>query len=100
MYRGTTPTFQFNLPIQANTITVANVAFYQAGQPMIEKSLGDCIASGKVLSCSLTEDETLSLKASSFAPMEIQLRVGVGDARMASQIFTVPVDRILKDGAL
>lgn len=27
-------------------------------------------------------------------------RVGVGGQRMASQVFTVPVERILRDGAL
>lgn len=99
MYRGTTPTFNFNLPIEASTITVASVAFRQPGRDMIEKTLADCTRSGKTLSCSLTE-ETLGLKALSYAPMEIQLRVGVGDARMASQIWSVSVERILKDGAL
>ena len=32
--------------------------------------------------------------------LQIQLRVGVGSARMASQVFRVPVSQILKDGVL
>lgn len=100
MYRGTTPTFHFTLPIEAGTITAAAVSFRQPGGASIDKTLADCTLSGNTLTCSLTEEETLSLRALTLYPMEIQLRVGVGAARMASQIFTVPVERILKEGAL
>lgn len=99
MYRGTTPTFTFNLPIEAETITKLVVAFRQIGTAVaFEKELDDCTVSENTVSCSLTEEETLEMKAG--YKMEIQLRVAVGEARMASQIFTVPVERILKDGAL
>lgn len=100
MYRGTTPTFTFKLPIDTGTITAASVMFHQAGCESMEKTLEDCTLDGKTLTCSLTEKETLSLRALTLYPLEIQLRVGVGSARMASQIFTVPVERVLKDGAL
>lgn len=100
MYRGTTPTFTFKLPIDADTITAASVMFRQPGREPMEKTLADCTLDGQTLTCSLTEDETLSLQALTLYPLEIQLRVGVGSARMASQIFSVPVERILKDGAL
>lgn len=100
MYRGTTPTFTFKLPIDADTITAASVMFRQAGREQIEKTLEDCTVSGQTLTCSLTEAETLSLHAATAAPLEIQLRAGVGEARLASQIFTVPVERLLKEGAL
>lgn len=66
----------------------------------MDKMLADCTVSDDTLTVSLTEEETLSLRARTVQPLEIQLRVGVGAARMASQIFTVPVERILKDGAL
>lgn len=100
MYRGTTPTFTFNLPIRADSITALNITFRQPGREAIEKTLADCSSDGQTLTCSLTEAETLSLHAATAAPLEIQLRAGVGEARLASQIFTVPVERILKDGAL
>lgn len=100
MYRGTTPTFTFQLPIEANTITAASITFRQAGSVNIEKTLADCTADGKALTVALTEEETLSLRAGTVTPLEIQLRVGVGETRMASQIFPVSVERILKDGAL
>lgn len=101
MYRGTTPTFTFKLPIDVSTITKTAISFRQPGGCNIEKSLADCAkGEGNKLTCSLTEEETLGLRAATLYPMEIQMRVGVGSARFASQIWQVPIDRILKDGAL
>lgn len=100
MYRGTTPTLTFRLPIDTGSITVLSVAIAQGRQVKIEKTLSDVHLDGNVISCTLTEDETLSLTAGASVEAKIQLRVGVGEQRMASQIFTVPVERILRDGAL
>ena len=66
----------------------------------IEKSLADMTLEGKTVSCTLTEEETLSLSAGAGREAQVQLRVGVGGQRMASQVFEVPVERILRDGAL
>lgn len=98
MYRGTTPTFIFKLPIDGTAISKLAVTFRQAGAVLIEKGLVDCEVTAESVTCSLTEAETLSLNAA--YPVEIQLRVGIGEARMASRIFSVPVSKILKDGAL
>lgn len=99
MHRGTTPTFTFRLPIETAGITKLSILFRQPGGADIEKALADVTTDGQTVTVSLTEEETLSLRAAG-APLEVQLRVGVADARMASQIFTVSVERILKDGAL
>ena len=100
MYRGTTPTLTFRLPIDTGSITVLSVAVAQGRQVKIEKTLSDVHLDGNVISCTLTEDETLSLTAGASVEAKIQLRVGVGEQRMACQIFTVPVERILRDGEL
>ncbi len=98
MYRGTTPTLTFTLPIETSTITALNIAFAQLGRVVVEKGLSEVEADGQAVSVTLTEDESLSLNAG--VALRIQLRVGVGDARMASQIFEVPVESILKEGKL
>ena len=100
MYRGTTPTLTFRLPIDTGSITVLSIAVAQGRQVKIEKTLSDVHLDGNVISCTLTEAETLSLTAGARVEAKIQLRVGVGEQRMASQIFTVPVERILRDGEL
>ena len=100
MYRGTTPTLTFQLPIDTGSITVLSIAVAQGGVVRIEKSLADMTLEGKTVSCTLTEEETLSLSAGAGREAQVQLRVGVGGQRMASQVFEVPVERILRDGAL
>lgn len=98
IFRGTTPTFSFKLPIEAATITKLAVTFKQPGGVTVEKTLDDVTLDGQTVTATLTEEETLSFRAA--GTMEIQLRVGVGAARMASQVWTVPVERVLKEGAL
>ena len=53
MYRGTTPTFTFTLPIECETISRLSVAFKQGGKLLFERCLADVTMSGKVLSCTL-----------------------------------------------
>ena len=50
MYRGTTPTLTFRLPIDTGSITVLSVAVAQGRQVKIEKTLSDVHLDGKVIS--------------------------------------------------
>lgn len=99
MIRGTTPTLTFTLPIQADTITLLNIAFSQRRRIVFEKSLDDVETYDNTIKVTLSEAETLKLMSDG-SDVEIQLRVGVWDVRLASEIFRVSVDRILKDGIL
>lgn len=99
MYRGTTPTFTFTLPFNCNQITALSVCFAQQKQVVVEKALYDCVVKENTLSVGLTEAETLKFDQDK-GLVEMQLRVGCGKARMASNIMQVSVDRILKDGCL
>lgn len=99
MYRGTTPTIIFTLPFATSRITVLNLCFAQNGEVLLEKTLADCAVADNTLQVSLTEAETLLFDAGK-SMVEMQLRIGCGNARMASNIMRVSIDRILKDGCL
>ncbi len=99
MYRGTTPTITFTLPFDGRQITALNLCFAQQGQILLEKQLADCVVGGNTLQVCLTETETLLFDGNG-GMVEMQLRVGCGEARMASNIMRVSVERILKDGCL
>ena len=99
MIRGTTPTLTFTLPIQADTITLLNIAFSQRRRIVFEKSLDDVETYDNTIKVTLSEAETLKLMSDG-SDVEIQLRVGVGDVRLASKIFRDSVDRLIKDGLL
>ena len=105
MYRGTTPTLTFTLPFAASELEILSIAFSQVNplnglspKLVFEKKLSDCTLSGNVVRVELSENDTLMLSGGK--TVEIQLRAAVGDKRMASKIFRIPVDSILKDGVL
>ncbi len=99
MYRGTTPTMTFTLPFDTGGITALNLCFVQQGEIVLEKGMTDCVLEKNNLLVSLTEQETLLFEADK-GMVEMQLRIGCGDTRMASHIMRVSVEKILKDGCL
>lgn len=110
MIRGTTPTLTFNIPFQTNLITDLSIAFVQLGELALEKTLSDCTLEEKSIHCRLSENDTLSFK--SIPPgayyydilkdydVKIQLRVACGEDKLASNIISVSVKDILRDGPL
>lgn len=99
MYRGTTPTISFSLPIDGSSVTALNLCFAQKGQAVLEKGLADCCLEGNVLQVTLTEQDTLRFDEKK-GMVELQLRIGCGETKMASDIMRVSVEKILKDGCL
>ena len=99
MIRGTTPTFVFTLPFTCTEFTVCNIAFAQAGKVVLEKELSDCNITGKKITVTLSEVETLMFDCNK-GIVEIQIRGGIGATRIASEIMTTSVRRILKEGCL
>lgn len=99
MYRGTTPTLKFTLPFEASTLTAAYISIEQNRRVIVEKSIEDCTLSGNIISVSLTQEETLKMGVSDRTEIQLRVRLVDGSA-LASQIFTVPTYRILKDGVI
>ena len=99
MFRGTTPTLNFELPFAADTIADGFISIAQNRRVVIDKSISDWIISGNTVKVTLTQEETLHLVVSNTT--EIQLRVKLADGTaLASEIFTVSTERILKDGVI
>lgn len=98
MFRGTTPTFTFSLPIDTDQIAEAWITIKQANI-LINKTLADCEVAETSLSVTLSQEETLSL-SSGFQTC-IQLRVLLNSSTaLATPIYTVDTQQILKDGVI
>lgn len=102
MYRGTTPTHIFTTDIDLSDADVVYITYKQNGQNVIEKAKADITfaAEGQTytMSVGLTQDETLALDDTAVA---VQIRARFGDGRaVASNVNTVPVRQILKDGVI
>ena len=101
MIRGTTPILEFTLPFDTDLLEEAYVTISQRGAVVIEKSIDECTLKRDMLSVRLSQEETLELIAQRNLRAEIQLRVLTRDGEaLASNIETVDVGRILKDGVI
>jgi hypothetical protein len=102
MIKGTTPTLQFNLPIETSTLKAAEVMVRYVDnnkEVTITRTLDECEVAEKTLTARLTQEETLLIPAPSI--VEVQLRVlTVDDIALASAIFTTTVKRLLKEGVI
>lgn len=99
MYRGTTPTFKFTLPFEVGTLKAAYISIEQNRRVMLEKSIEECTLSDKTISVKLTQEETLKLLVQDQTKIQLRVRLSDGSA-LASQIFVIPTEGILKDGVI
>lgn len=99
MIRATTPTFNFNLPIDSTKIKEAEVTFSQGGENRLKKYIKSCALIDKKLSVTLSQEETLLFSDKS--DMKVQLRVLTEAGKVyASQKFTEPVIDSLSEEVL
>lgn len=57
MYRGTTPTLTFHLPMETAALASAYITFSQSGEVKLGKQLSDCTRSENSLGVTLTQAE-------------------------------------------
>lgn len=99
MIRGTTPTLEFALPFDTDTLAEAYVTLAQGREVVLNKRLTDCECSEKKLTVRLTQAETLALKSDCVTEIQVRVRTQTGDA-LASNIIKVNTDRILQGGEI
>ena len=99
MRRGTTPTFTFTADMDCSQLDKLDISFAQRDEVVLSKGLADCMINGNEITVSLTEEDTL-LFDSRKNPVRIQLRAGIGDTRIASNMMHTTAEAILKDGCL
>ena len=102
MIKGTTPTLQFNLPIETSTIKAAEVMVRYVDnnkEVVIVKTLDECKVDEMTITAQLTQEETLQLPAPS--TVSIQLRVLTNDeTALATEVQKVSVKKLLKEDVI
>ena len=102
MIKGTTPTLQFNLPIETSIIKSAEIVVQyvdNAKTVTIERSLEECEVGRNSISAVLTQEETLALPAPTI--VNVQLRIMTNDDKvLASRVIDVSINELLKESVL
>lgn len=107
MTRGTTPTHTFTLPdnLKTATLSAVYITYAQRGETVLEKTLSDVTINNGVITCALTQAETLKFEVldqhCGCDKVNIQVRIKTSDSvAMASDIMSVTIMDILKDGEI
>lgn len=99
MIRGTTPTLEFELPFETSLLSTAYITLAQNQKVVLEKGLTDCNCGKRVLSVRLKQEDTLKLQCDCKTEIQVRAKTLEGDS-LASDIFVVDTERILKDGVI
>ncbi len=101
MIRGTTPTLIFKTPYTAEQIELGYVTFSRKGIVFMDIPFSDerVHIDDNSISVTFTQEDTL--RFNSRAVYTVQLRILLEDnLAVASNIMTMPVDSILKNGII
>ena len=97
MYRGTTPTLTFNLPMAVSTLSEYWVTVSQMYDNIrIDRDKTTLTASGSTITANLTQEETLRLVPDKPAFIQLRVLTSGGDAK-ASEIFKTTVNDALRE---
>lgn len=99
MIRGTTPTITFAFPIETDKLSRLWITFYQLGQEIFTLEKDECKLSEREVEVTLTQSQTLRFRSDDYVEIQIRALLEDGTA-VASDIFTEPAERILKDGEI
>lgn len=97
IFKGSTPTLNFNVCLKTGNIDIENTHIvFASGPTVIDKKGQDIEVKEGVLTCSLTQEETLSFKG---IQVNIQVLATTQNGyKLASIIMNVPVSSTLLGG--
>lgn len=99
IFRGTTPAFKFTVPFDTAQLEEVWITLAQDREHLQTKTLADCVLDGKNIGIKLTQQETLALLGGIATRIQLRVRLKDGSA-LASEIFAIDTQSILKDGVI
>lgn len=95
MYRGTTPTIEFELDFDTGLIQEIYATFKQNDSVVLEKSKDDFTFNGNTASITLTQEETLDFQCHN--TLKVQLKIKFNDETVvATEPATFKIDECYK----
>ena len=104
MRRGSTPTLTYQLPFSideiGDTIGVFWLTFSQKGVEVFTKTLNDVTIDKDIITCELSQEDTLSLQSDEYVDMQIRMKLADSQMVYTSEIMHARVERVLKGGLI
>lgn len=99
MFRGSTPTHTFQLPMPASSLTKIRITYSQFGRTVLEKREADVSSEENTIKVTLKQEETLKFKWNEDAKIQVKVLTNIGTV-LLSRIFTVNVHDVLNTEVL
>lgn len=99
MFRGTTPTHVFELPMDMSMVKRLQIIYAQNDKKLFTKELSDCTVEGPVVSVTLNQEETFKFDCRH--AVQIQLRtLDMAGHALCSDVMPVSVEKCLSEEVL
>lgn len=92
MYKYTTPTFTFNLPIESSTLSEVRISFCQNNKILITKTLTDCEKTSTQLIIELTQEETALFDSQYTGQVQVRVKTNLNKV-LSSEVFNFNVKK-------
>lgn len=101
MFRGTTPTLEFKIPYTVEEIELGYVTFSRNGQKFMDIPFSDSrvVLEDYSIFVYFSQEDTLSFNSRTVYSIQLRILLSEGVA-VASNIMTMPVEAILKNGVI
>lgn len=94
MIRGSTPTHNFKLPIETDTLDKIRIIYAQDDNILFVKEKDDCTCDGSTISVKLTQEETFKFDCKKSVQIQIRVKTINGDV-IPSKEKLVSVEKCL-----
>lgn len=98
MKRGSTPAHVFDVDINLTSATIY-ITYAQNNKVIVEKTGADLDVTATQITTQLTQAETLKFKTGVAVAIQLRYKMPDGTADV-SDVFYVPVDKLLKEGII
>lgn len=99
MYKGTTPTHYFNVPIDTSRIKELKIVYSQKEKPILAKRKEDCVIEEGKITTTLSQEETFLFESDKFISIQMRVLMNEG-ACLTSKPHMVSVEKCFDNEVL
>ena len=99
MYRGTTPTHTFKVPIDTSLVKSVKIIYSQRDKEILVKRKNECTFEGNAISTRLTQEDTFKFDGTALVTIQIRV-LTVGDDALISHPIVRSVGKCLDEEVL
>lgn len=99
MFKGTTPTHTFNIPIDSSLVKTAKITYTQRDKEVLVKRTEDCTFEGKKIVTKLCQEDTFKFEHNTIVTIQLRVLTNSGDV-LASDLIMTSVGKCLDNEVL